>query len=63
MVVLLIGTVWLVLSLLTAALFVAVVRGFRGGAVASGTGEPRHIDVPAPRAAEQPVPQKAGAGR
>jgi hypothetical protein len=62
MVVLQIGTVWLVLSVLTAALFVAVVRGGGGGAVASGTGEPRHIDVPAPRA-EQPVPQKAGAGR
>lgn len=61
MVVLLIGTVWLALSLLAAASFVAVVRG-GGGAVASGTGEPRHIDVPAPRAAEQPVRQKAGAG-
>ncbi len=57
MVVLLIGTVWLALALLTAALFVAVVRG-GGGAVASGTAEPRHIDVPEP-----PVRQKAGAGR
>ena len=62
MVVVLIGTVWLALALLTAAVFVAVVRGGGGGAVASGTAEPRHIDVPAPRA-EQPVRQKAGADR
>ncbi len=62
MVVLLIGTVWLALSILTAGLFVAVVRGGGGGVVTAGTGEPRHIDVPAPRA-EQPVRQTAGASR